>query len=503
MAVRPFRTLTLAALAAVGVVAVGWAPAAASSTRASAAPESVSARVSPQGHQQIDGLGVAGAWWPADLAKFPAAVQSQLEQLIFSPSGLDVTQYRYLIGSGGVGIVPSFAFKTAPSFLTPSRTYDWSADAAGLTFLEAAVRYQVPDILAFVNAAPAALNANGQSCATTLTPAEAGPYASFLTLVLGHLTAADHVPVNFISPFNEPSYGQPQCQQEAMWVYPPAQSLVISYLSKDLAAAHLSIGIVADEAVSSVGLRYDVAHWLPGTLSKVAVLADHNYDWPSPATLGQLQSLNSRLWATEICCHNASPSGFGNLYDPTISSGIWLAQSIYNDLVYGGYSAFDWWLAASPHLGCDPQKSATCATQVNQAGYNDGLVYYDSSYATDHNYRLYLTKRYWVMRAFSRYVRPGAVLHRVAGMPGDTEAVSFVSGSQVVTVAINRSKDPVTLNLAPPSGSWAPNATAVQTDAAVSNATVPATVGSGGGELTAALPPTSVTTLVANLAPTH
>ena len=497
MAAPQFRRTVLAALVAVAALAASWAPAG-----AQPAPKAIQAHVSTQARQQIYGLGVAGAWWPADLARFPASVQAELEQLIFAPAGLDVSQYRYLIGSGGVGVVPSSAFKTAPSFLTASRTYDWTADPAGLTFLEAAVKYQVPDILAFANAAPAVLNSNGQSCADTLTAAEAAPYASFLTLVLGHLVAADHVPVNYVSPFNEPSYGQPQCQQEAMWVAPSVQSVLISDLWKDLAAAHLSIGIVADEAVSSVGLRSDVGNWLPGTKSKVAVLADHNYDWPSPATLAQLQSLNAPLWATEICCHNASPSGFGLLYDPTMTSGIWLAQTIFNDFVYGGYSAFDWWLAASPHMGCDPREGANCTGVPNQAGYNDGLVYYDSNYATDHNYQLYLTKRYWVMRDFSRYVRPGAVVHKVAGMPANTEAVSFVSGAQVVTVAINRSKTPAVLDLAPPSGTWAAGAAGVQTDGAASNATVPATVSADGSELSASLPGTSVTTLVANLSPT-
>ena len=49
-------------------------------------------------------IGASGAWWPIDLAAFPARVQQQVARLLFSPDGIALSGYRYNIGGGGVGV---------------------------------------------------------------------------------------------------------------------------------------------------------------------------------------------------------------------------------------------------------------------------------------------------------------------------------------------------------------------------------------------------------------
>jgi len=34
---------------------------------------------------------------------------------------------------------------------------------------------------------------------------------------------------------------------------------------------------------------------------------------------------------------------------------------------------------------------------VNSAGWNDGLLYFDPNFATDHNYAVYPTKRFYTL----------------------------------------------------------------------------------------------------------
>jgi hypothetical protein len=496
---RSRPVLGAAVLAAVVLATTWWqlAPARAGATpRPAAGGNVVSAQVSSHRGQVIAGFGVAGAWWPAPLSHFPAAAQAELERLVFSPTGLDVSQYRYLIGSGGVGIPLAEHFRTAPSYLNADGTYNWDADPAGLQFLQMASQNHVPGLIVFANAAPAVLNPNGRSCGDILPASEVPAYAAFLTAVIGHLVTVDGIPVRYVSPINEPTTSQPTCPQEGMAVGPPQRAELIAALARDLAAAHLSVGIVADESVTTVDLLKNVGKWLPQTRSEVAVLSDHNYDFPTPAALSALNQLAMPHWATEICCHE--PSGFGTGFDPTMGSGLWLSQTIYSDLAFGGYSAFDWWLAASPHIGCDPTKGASCLTARNRSGANDGLIYYDPNWSSDGNYSLYLTKRYWVMQAYSLYVRPGAVVHRVEGLPSTIDGISFVTGDQVVTVLTNLSDHSDRLRLDPPAGGWLPGASAVQTDPSESGQSLALSMPAGGKYLAVPLAGDSVTTVVAH-----
>src|SRR5262249_51373612 len=53
--------------------------------------------------QTVSGFGASGAWWVNDLNHFSAANQAKVASLLFTTAGLDLSQYRYNIGGGGVG----------------------------------------------------------------------------------------------------------------------------------------------------------------------------------------------------------------------------------------------------------------------------------------------------------------------------------------------------------------------------------------------------------------
>ncbi|GAA3439578.1 hypothetical protein [Kutzneria kofuensis] len=58
-------------------------------------------------------------------------------------------------------------------------------------------------------------------------------------------------------------------------------------------------------------------------------------------------------------------------------------------------------------MGCNPASSSSCPTAINSKGYNDGLIYYDPNYASNHNQNLYPTKRFYTLGQYSKFVRPG------------------------------------------------------------------------------------------------
>lgn len=405
--------------------------------------------------QTMSGFGASGDWWVNPVQYFPASAQRHIANLLFTSQGLQLSQYRYNIGGGGVGADQptggeselGFQDRAPETFYVAPGIYNWSHDAGGTTFLKYAAADHVPQIVANVNSAPSQFTTNGQSCGGELNSGDVQSYADYLTTVIKHIHDAWHITIPYISPMNEPDYTRSDCTQEGMEVLPALRATVVQDLGKDLASQAPYTHIIADES-SDVGSQFntELPQWMgvPGTAQYVSALATHTYDFPSAATLAQAATLaksyNKPLWATEICCQKYEGPGqepaYGEQFDPTITGGLSMAQFIYNDLTAGNMSAFDWWVALSAAQGCDVTQPS-CMTTVNSTGWNDGLLNFDPNFATDHNYNVYPTKRFYTLGQFSRFVRPGAVRHDVTGAPANVQALAFQTHGQWEVVVIN------------------------------------------------------------------
>jgi O-glycosyl hydrolase len=462
--------------------------------------------VSSDSGQSIQGFGASGAWWPNDLQHFSPAGQEHVASLLFDPSGLALSQYRYNIGGGGVGVTTPE--KLAPTFLTSPGNYDWSADPGGTGFLLMAAQHGVRTLIGFVNSAPAAWTTDHKSCGGALVPGTEAAYASYLTTVVAHLHDVDHVTLSYVSPVNEPDASQPTCRQEGMRVPVGQRAALVKAVASALAKRAPYAHVIADESsLVASQLLPEAPQWLsaPGAASSVAAIAHHTYDYPPLPVLRQVAQLGQKfdkpLWASEICCKNNH--GFGYQFDPTMNSGLWLANTIWADLTQAHDSAFDWWTALSPRLGCNPVADPACVSRVNPLGRNDALLYYDPAGA-DHNETIYPTKRYWALGNFSRYVRPGAVLHNVSGVPAGTRAVAFSSKSGWSIVVINDAPvgtPPTPISVHIPTGGHALSpVTAVETSDTLDLAPVPLPRYRS-ATMTASVAPHSVTTYVFNPSP--
>jgi O-glycosyl hydrolase len=477
-----------ASLAATATTVVTAAPASAATTAVITAPA-----------QTITGFGASGAWWVNDLENFSASAKSQVASLLFTSSGIDLSQYRYNIGGGGVGVTTPA--RAPQSFLTSSGTYDWSNDPGGQYFLDAAAADGVPDLIGFVNSAPSQYTTNSENCGGEIVAADDAAYGTYIATIVSHFKAAG-VSISQISPMNEPDNSFSSCGQEGMEVPASERAGVIDAVGSALASAGLSTKVIADESSETTQLLSEAPTWLANASvpSYLAAIAHHTYDNPSDSTLeqvGGLGDVNGKpVWATEICCQISGGGGYGAQYDPTIAGGLTLANYIYTDLSYADDSAFQWWTALSSALGCDPATSSTCATSVNSSstGWNDGLIYYDPSYATDGNQNLYLTKRFYVLGQYSKYVRPGAVRYGVSGSPAGVQTMAFWSGGKWTVVATNTNTSATTLSLNLGSGTLT-SAGAYQTDASENMASISAP-GISSSTISASLPAQSVTTYV-------
>ena len=120
---------------------------------------------------------------------------------------------------------------------------------------------------------------------------------------------------------------------------------------------------------------------------------------------------------------------------------------------------------------------------------------------TNGNQQLYLSKRYWALANFSRYVRPGDVRHQVHDLPPNLRALAFHSGQSWVLVGINNAApgstpSEVRIQLPVEQAVTLMSAVALETSADRNLERVSDPVLDANGLLSTKLPAQSVTTLV-------
>lgn len=480
---RRSALLTAAAAFAVAGPLISAPPASAATPTA--------AEVSPHAAQTIDNIGASGAWWVNDLKNFDPKVQAKVAKLLFSKDGLALSSYRYNIGGGGTGV--TYAPRAPEDFLASDGSYDWSKDKAGRTFLYAAAKYGVKDLIAFVNSAPAQWKTNAKSCGGYLKAENTQDFADYVADVTAHF-AKQGVRFDYISPFNEPTNSFDSCGQEGMLVPVDQRDDIVRALGAEQQARGQKTGIIADESSSTVGFNTEVPQWIsqPGTAQYVDKLAHHTYNNPGDDQRAKIyetsKSVGKQSWSTEICCFGKGGTGWAQEYDPTIDGGLNLSRIIYKDFATAHDSAFQWWVALSEMIGSDPLAK-------NDEGWNDGLIYYDPNYATNGNQTLYYTKRYYALGQYSKFVRPGSVAHNVTGVPDGVEVSTYDDHGKWVVVVNNHNTTDTALNLHFNSKSPVRASKAVRTSATESRANV-AKPAVKGGTASATLPARSITTYV-------
>ncbi|TDL26630.1 glycoside hydrolase [Rickenella mellea] len=422
--------------------------------------------VSTKAAQTMNGIGASGAWWPIDLFKYPESVRSHVADLLFSPNNLGLTSYRYNLGGGGVGVGnPSRAPET---FYVSPGVYNWSADAAGVYFLKQAVQHKVPQLILFVNSAPAAFTTNNQTCAGGLLDAHIPDFAKYIADVVTHFKQQGVI-FTHVSPINEPDYsmGTPgtPCGQEGMAVPPSQRAAIVVALRSALNKTNLqSVQITADETSRLEQFLSEAQTWLPSAASSVGAVCHHQYSFPNDALAAQMPATakqyapGKETWFTEICCFQAidptlqstdptAPQQFGGGFQPGMIGALKLGNVLRQSFAVVGDVHFDWWTALSDVMGCDPLADATCVTTDNTAGWNDGLLYYDPNFATNGNHALYSTKRFQLLRHFANFIRIGAKRFPVNNLPANVQGLAFKDSKGGSLILMNMSPNTIAVDL--------------------------------------------------------
>ncbi|KAF6226573.1 hypothetical protein HO133_009439 [Letharia lupina] len=418
--------------------------------------------------QTIKSFGASGAWWPNDLNYFPSEQQQNLSELLFSKDWLYLSGYRYNMGASGDHDIVTVKTDDAPvnrgveSFMKTDGTYDWTRDGPGMYYLRAAEAANVSSITFFVNAAPSGLNATTASsapCGGTLEATAIPAFVTYIETVLAYW-ADQGITIEYISPMNEPDDSFSSCGQEGMAVPQSIRTAVFQQLraasSASTSAGAKAVKIMGDETsqIASQALMH-YGNWLPETLTGqyIDAIAVHMYDWPDDATLLNFRQLVKNcsvsgfpppVKMTEISSFQSAsgmrsewgwtgPSVMSAQYDPTMSSALDMARMIWQWLTLVNAESFDWWTA-------------------NGSGWNDALIYIDANYRTTKDYNFYLTKRFWVFRHFTQFIRPGSVRYDIPNevLPYGTVAVASLGTNnvwQATFINRNNTAQVVTMNL--------------------------------------------------------
>lgn len=400
------------------------------------------------------------------------------------------------------GLQISPALRSVQSFMKTDGTYDWLRDGPGTYYLNAAQAAGVSSITFFANAQPSGMTSDHKACGSTLDTSNIPAYVAYIEKIVAYWTDQG-ISIDYVSPMNEPDDSFQKCGwtsgctcgQEGMQVPIQTRAAVFQQLRAALAASTSAgakkVKIMGDETsqVASQALAeyvgstniLDVSKkkpgWLRDTLEGqyIDAIAVHMYDWPDDATLKNYKQLviNASLQTThrkppppikmtELSSYASArdvhapwgwtgPGIMKSEFDPTIDNALDMARMIWQWLTLVNAESFDWWTALSTMMPCSPTTDPKCpSTYLSGQGWNDALIFLDSAYATNKNYEFYLTKRFWVFKHFTTFIRPGSVRYDIPNevLPYGTVAVASKGTDDTwSSIFINRNATAQTITL--------------------------------------------------------
>ncbi len=339
-------------------------------------------------YQTMEGFGASGAWWAQDVGGWDSIntcgieTREEIAELLFGESGIGLTTYRYNLGAcidaAADQSTYSHVWRQAESFLNQYGTLDFTKDANAVWMLKRAVELGVKDVVLFCNSAPQNLTVNGLTHSTAadivnLAPEDYQAFADYCCDVAEYFLSIG-IPVTEISPINEPQWewtgGQEGCHYQLSEMIAIYKVVLAEMQSRDaLNNVKMSMcesgnwkndswngaiettyqyiaGIMAAEGLGSYMTAFDAHSYGSGIIDKLAF---------SGYVKSNFENIKLRMteW-TEM------ESG----RDATMSSGLVLAQTVFEDLNYLNVTSWQYWIAVSCY------------------DYKDGLIYVDRSAKT-------------------------------------------------------------------------------------------------------------------------
>ena len=405
-------------------------------------------------YQEIDNFGASDAWainpaikkW---MTEENDEVIEKLADLLFSTDkGIGLTAWRMNIGAGSTeqgdkSFIPDPYRRNELLMPKAGGDIDTSKQLGQIRFMQEANNRNVKDFIAFVNSPPIWLTINGLAHprktddlgSTNLDMTRVDEFSNFLVSVLEYLRSEEvGVPVNYISPINEPTWEWEDQTQEGNRYNIDEMKVVYKSLYKQLKnqGLHNTIHIDGGEVVEYPAALRDSYHrnfdWrevsYTGGMNQRGVGTYKNYidellgdDEIRPIIgnqislhgyfsdawkdrMGKLRDMtydnvkavspDGKIWMSEMSILGGAGNvrnfdGHGFLAND-LDYSLHIAKIIHRDMTRLNASAWQWWLALTPY------------------DYKDGLIKVNQDLDSD---SLEETKALWTVGQYSRFIRPG------------------------------------------------------------------------------------------------
>ncbi len=412
-----------------------------------------------QKFQTVDNFSASDCWWAQKIgSEWTTANKDSIADLLFSTTkGIGLSAWRFNVGAGA-DLTISDPWRTVEGFETVPGVFNWSQDAGGQWFLQAAKERGVKQLIAFVNSPPAWMTRNGHTyCtnglgSTNLKDGYYNAYANYLTTIVKHFRDSLGINFTYVDPVNEPQWEWNGPSQEGSRASDDNIREIVDSLHADLVNQDDSSKILIPESgslpdwynvESSISQQYgqtygDFLDSLFG-YSDVAsyaakIFAGHSYgsDLLSTQLVQNRDALGSKLapylakgyryWVTEYCVLTGPYGEGGNGRDLTMTTALNVARIIHYDLTAADASAWQWW------------------TAVSHYDYKDGLIYTDFSNPGDRQ-NIIQSKLLWTIGNFSRYIRPGSQRISCTGADNKTGLMASAyidsASGEIIMVLVN------------------------------------------------------------------
>ncbi len=391
---------------------------------------------------KFEGWGTSLCWW-ANRVGYSDSLAQQCADTFFSPDGLGLNIARFNIGGGDD---PSHTHITRTDSNMPGYTkynngnvtYDWSADHNQRNVLERCIKAAGDDMIVemFSNSPPYYMTNSGcstgakDSAKNNLRDDKYTDFAEYLAEVTAHYENDWGIHVQSITPMNEPYtnyWGAFSNKQEGChFDQGGSMDKIYQELAKSLQKRGLNNIIISacDESV----IDTQITSWnkmSDTTKSLIGRIDTHTYGGSQRSQLKDTAIKAGRnLWMSEVDGGSTTGTNAGEM-----GAGLWLADRITLDLNELNSSAWILWQVIDNHISAVGMNGNKDKGMVNTQGGYWGLAVADHD-----NDRIILTKKYYSMGQFSRYIRPGMTMLKSSN---NCVAAFDEKGGRLVIVATN------------------------------------------------------------------
>lgn len=413
--------------------------------------------------QVMEGFGASSAWVYQSLGIYDnEELKEETVEMLYGDSGLGLNTFRYNIGAGGAELdLYKDKLRGAESFFIADRfngdyavfsdvnNYDFTRDKGVIDLFEKALALgNIKEVVFFANSPHYLMTQNGKTHSdekkqNNLKPECYDAYCQYLLVIVDYLytnvvSKYDPSITVRISPVNEPQWdwGGEDASQEGCHFDPKDLAKFYDVFNKKLTDYNesKSLNFAMDIFESGNYKMRDVKAKVQTYIQEFA-----KYDWFDELDGISVHSYGVNLEdLARVRFHNYVKNIYDGLdvrvseycvmqggVDSGIDMGIYSAKVILRDLGIVNAVSWNYWLSVSTY------------------DYEDGLVYWDGADGIS------VTKRYYAMGQFSRYITQGSVRIRADyndsfGFNGvDCVAFKRPDGSIVLVVIndSNRDKD--------------------------------------------------------------